>query len=129
MIGMCSSTSKFIPTDMKIHGNSLIKNVKYCTKEINIKCFYLPFTRYIFYLMLFLSRPSGSRDFSPYCRMFWDHYGCITVCGDHSIHKKHAIRISLVFNGKCGKRLLGMVMHSVVALWYGVNKTQGILYL
>ena len=29
------------------HKNSLTKNVKYCAKERNRKCFYLPFTRHV----------------------------------------------------------------------------------
>ena len=46
--------------------NSHIENAKYCTKEINRKCSYLPFTRYVFYQMMFLPRMRGSRDLRPY---------------------------------------------------------------
>ena len=49
---MCSRTSKVTPTDMKIQENSHTKkNVKYCAKGMNRKCFYLPFTCHIFILL------------------------------------------------------------------------------
>ncbi|MPC39943.1 hypothetical protein E2C01_033496 [Portunus trituberculatus] len=35
------------------------------------------------------------------------HYGCVTVHHDN-IHKKTHIRISLVFNGKRGERLIAV---------------------
>ena len=59
---MHSCTSKVIPTDMKIHENSHIKNVKYCAKEINK----ISFTRHILYQMTSIPRLRGSRDLSPY---------------------------------------------------------------
>ncbi|MPC41824.1 hypothetical protein E2C01_035431 [Portunus trituberculatus] len=40
---------------MKIQENSHgKKNVKCCTKEINRKCFYLPFARHVFYQLMSL---------------------------------------------------------------------------
>ena len=59
---MRSITSKVTPTDIKIITQ---KNVKYCAKEINGKCFNLPFTHHVFYQMMSLLRLRCSRDLSP----------------------------------------------------------------
>ena len=107
------------------HENSLTKNVRYCAKEINRKCFYLPLTRLMFYEMMPLPRLRHSRDFSPYSYSAEladeDASQCVMIIistknkpqGFYLIHWE-----KLKETNCCGSR------PALVALRYGVNKTR-----
>ncbi|MPC34863.1 hypothetical protein E2C01_028267 [Portunus trituberculatus] len=61
---------------------------------------------------------AGSADYSSFaylfnsssvCRTFQGYYGCVTMLRDNNIHKKNAVKISLMFSGKHRKTLNDVV--------------------